>query len=429
MAEELVMPRLSDTMERGTIARWVKQEGDAFTNGDVLAEIETDKALMELNAYDDGVLLKILVPDGGEAELGAPIAITGEAGEEVPAELVAAAPPAAPAPVEVAEATDETTAAPDAPTAAAASAAPAPAAEVRASPIARKLAAEHGIDLRVLAGKGSGPDGRIVKVDVERLIGKVEAEGVGAPSGATPGPMPAPAKPVPAALAGETRIERPSSMLKAIAQRMGEAKGPVPHFYVEAQVDMEKALALRSELNEALAGEAKVSVTDMIVRAAALALLENPDVHRSWVAEGLAYHPHANVGIAVALDEGLIVPVIRQAETKSLVEIAWESQDLAERARAGRLLQDEIEGGTFTVSNLGMFGVTRFMAIINPPEPAILAVGATVETPVVRDGEVVVRPIMTVTLSCDHRATSGAGGAALLQSFCRRLEQPVLLLA
>ncbi len=421
MADELVMPRLSDTMERGTIARWVKQEGDAFKNGDVLAEIETDKALMELNAYDDGVLLKILVPDGGEAELGAPIAITGEAGEEVPADMVAA-PPAPAAPAEAEEGAPAPVAAP--------ARAAAETTELRASPIARKLAAEHGIDLRVLAGKGSGPDGRIVKVDVERLVGKVEAEGVAAPPlQAQRGPTPAPPKHVPAALADEVRIEQPSSMLRAVAQRMGESNGPIPHFYVEAQIDMERALGLRRELNDALEGEAKVSVTDMIVRASALALLEHPDVHRSWVAEGLAYHPHANVGIAVALDEGLIVPVVRHADQKSLVEIATESQDLAERARAGRLKQDEIEGGTFTVSNLGMFGVTRFMAIINPPEPAILAVGATVETPVVRDGEVVVRPIMTVTLSCDHRATSGAGGAALLQSFKRRLEQPVLLLA
>ncbi|MGI9186954.1 MAG: dihydrolipoamide acetyltransferase family protein, partial [Gaiellales bacterium] len=391
MADELVMPRLSDTMERGTIARWVKQEGDAFANGDVLAEIETDKALMELTAYDDGVLLKILVPDGGEAELGAPIAITGEAGEEVPAELLQAA-PAAPA---VAEEAVQTTAASAAP-ASASTGGSAGASEVRASPIARKLATEHGIDLRVLAGKGSGPDGRIVKIDVERLIGKVESEGVAAPPvQAQPGPTPAPPKHVPTALADEVRIEKPSSMLRAIAQRMGESNGPVPHFYVESQIDMGKALELRKELNEALDGAAKVSVTDMIIRASALALLEHPDVHRSWVAEGLAYHPHANVGIAVALDEGLIVPVVRHADQKSLVEIAAESQDLAERARAGRLLQDEIEGGTFTVSNLGMFGVTRFMAIINPPEPAILAVGATVETPVVRDGEVVVRPIMT----------------------------------
>ena len=422
MADELVMPRLSDTMERGTIARWVVKEGDAFQNGDVLAEIETDKALMELSAYDDGVLLKILVPDGGEAELGAPIAVTGEAGEEVPAEMLAAAPAAAP--------TEAATPAGDVPAAAAAPAASAPAAsELRASPIARKLASENGIDLRVLAGKGSGPEGRIVKIDVEKLIGKVGAEGI-APQTAVPkGPTPAPAKPVPAALADETRIEKPSSMLKAIAQRMGESNGPIPHFYVESQIDMEKALELRKDLNTALEGEAKISVTDMIIRASALALLEHPEVHRSWVAEGLAYHSHANVGIAVALDEGLIVPVIRHADEKSLVDIAKASQDLAERARAGRLLQDEIEGGTFTVSNLGMFGVTRFMAIINPPEPAILAVGATVDTPVVRDGEVVVRPIMTVTLSCDHRATSGAGGAALLQSFKKRLEQPVLLLA
>ena len=424
MADELVMPRLSDTMERGTIARWVVKEGDAFKNGDVLAEIETDKALMELSAYDDGVLLKILVPDGAEAELGAPIAVTGEAGEEVPAEMLAAAPAAAP--------TEAATPDGDAPAAAAAAvpAANAPAAsELRASPIARKLASENGIDLRVLAGKGSGPEGRIVKIDVEKLIGKVGAEGIAPQTAAPKGPTPAPAKPVPAALADETRIEKPSSMLKAIAQRMGESNGPIPHFYVESQIDMEKALELRKDLNTALEGEVKISVTDMIIRASALALLEHPEVHRSWVAEGLAYHSHANVGIAVALDEGLIVPVIRHADEKSLVDIAKASQDLAERARAGRLLQDEIEGGTFTVSNLGMFGVTRFMAIINPPEPAILAVGATVDTPVVRDGEVVVRPIMTVTLSCDHRATSGAGGAALLQSFKKRLEQPVLLLA
>jgi pyruvate dehydrogenase E2 component (dihydrolipoamide acetyltransferase) len=422
MADELVMPRLSDTMERGTIARWVVKEGDAFKNGDVLAEIETDKALMELSAYDDGVLLKILVPDGAEAELGAPIAVTGEAGEEVPAEMLSAASAAAPA--------AEAAPAGGAPSSAAAPKTSAPAAsELRASPIARKLASENGIDLRVLAGKGSGPDGRIVKIDVEKLIGKVGAEGIAPQTAAPKGPTPAPAKPVPAALADETRIEKPSSMLKAIAQRMGESNGPIPHFYVESQIDMEKALELRKDLNTALEGEVKISVTDMIIRASALALLEHPEVHRSWVAEGLAYHSHANVGIAVALDEGLIVPVIRHADEKSLVDIAKASQDLAERARAGRLLQDEIEGGTFTVSNLGMFGVTRFMAIINPPEPAILAVGATVDTPVVRDGEVVVRPIMTVTLSCDHRATSGAGGAALLQSFKKRLEQPVLLLA
>ncbi len=418
MADELVMPRLSDTMERGTIARWVKQEGDAFTNGDVLAEIETDKALMELSAYDDGVILKILVPDGGEAELGAPIAITGAAGETVPAEMLQAAPvPVVAAP----EATSEQpAAAPDAAPVAATT-------EVRASPIARKLASENGIDLRVLAGKGSGPDGRIVKVDVERLLGKLAPDGTPAPVAAAAGPTVAAPKHVPSAMVGEVRIEQPSAMLKAIAQRMGESNGPVPHFYVESQIDMEKALQLRKELNDAL--EVKVSVTDMILRASALALLDHPEVHRSWVAEGLAYHAHANIGIAVALDEGLIVPVIRHADQKTLVEIATESQDLATRARAGRLLQAEIEGGTFTVSNLGMMGVTRFLAIINPPEPAILAVGATVETPVVHDGAVVVRPIMIVTLSCDHRATSGAGGAALLQSFKKYLEQPVLLLA
>ena len=348
----------------------------------------------------------------------------GEAGEEVPAELLAA--PAAAAVEPMPESPSESSEAAPASTPAVA-AAPS-STEVRASPTARKLASENGIDLRVLAGKGSGPEGRIVKVDVERLVGKVAPAGGAAPVPAT-GPTPAPAKSVPTALAGEVRIEKPSSMLKAIAQRMGESNGPIPHFYVESKIDMEKALELRKDLNDALAGAVKVSVTDMIIRACALALKDNPDVHRSWVAEGLAYHLHANIGIAVALDEGLIVPVVKHADELSLVEIARASQDLAERARSGRLLQAEIEGGTFTVSNLGMFGVTRFMAIINPPEPAILAVGATVDTPVVRDGEVVVRPIMTVTLSCDHRATSGAGGAQLLQSLKRCLEQPVLLMA
>ena len=424
MSEELTMPRLSDTMEEGRIGRWLKREGDSFREGDIIAEIETDKATMEFQAYDDGTVLRIIVDDGETAALGAPIAIVGEAGEKV--EDVPAEKAAEPEPTE--------TPAPDANVSP--NEAPAPTgngkAEVlRVSPIARRMADAAGLDLRTLAGKGSGPDGRIVKADVERAIGS------GAPATDVPGTAvsPAPAE----TLASGTAVSGPpagdevrelSPMLKAVARRMSESKATVPHFYVTSEIDMTRALALRKELNEALAesGE-KVSVNDLIVRASAQALGLHPQAHRSYVDGRHVYHAHANVGIAVALDDGLIVPVLREADTKSLRTIAVEARDLAERARAGKLRQPEIEGGTFTVSNMGMLGVSAFAAIINPPESAILAVSATIQRPVVRDGAVTVGDIMSVTLSCDHRACSGADGARLLQTVKRHLEAPTLLLA
>jgi pyruvate dehydrogenase E2 component (dihydrolipoamide acetyltransferase) len=425
VSEELTMPRLSDTMEEGRIGRWLKREGDSFREGDIIAEIETDKATMEFQAYDDGTVLRIIVDDGETAALGAPIAIVGEAGEKV--EEAPAEPPAKPEPTET----------------------PAPVANVsaeaapqhgngktevlRVSPIARRMADAAGLDLRTLAGKGSGPDGRIVKADVERALqGETHVPGTAVSptqEQRPPHETAVPGTAVSAPPEGD-EVRELSPMLKAVARRMSESKTTVPHFYVTSEIDMTRALALRKELNEALAdsGE-KVSVNDLIVRASAQALALHPQAHRSYVDGRHVYHAHANVGIAVALDDGLIVPVLREADTKSLRTIAVEARDLAERARAGKLRQPEIEGGTFTVSNMGMLGVSAFAAIINPPESAILAVSATIQRPVVRDGAVTVGDIMSVTLSCDHRACSGADGARLLQTVKRHLEAPTLLLA
>ncbi len=430
MSEELTMPRLSDTMEQGTIGRWLKREGESFREGDVIAEIETDKATMDFQAYEDGTMLKILVGDGESAALGAPIAIVGAEGEEVTVD-------ATPAPAAAEANGDGAAATADAPT----MIVPPPAAEeqaaapaggeagaLRASPIARRMADAAGFDLRTLAGKGTGPDGRIVKADVERALdGAAPAVADAAPAVA---PAPAPTAAA-ASLPGEgDEVRELTPMLKAVARRMGESKATVPHFYVSSEIDMTRALALRAELNEALAdaGE-KVSVNDLIVRACAQALVLHPQAHRSYVDGRHVYHAHAHAGIAVALDDGLIVPVLRDADAKTVRQLAAETRDLVGRAREGQLRQSEIEGGTFTVSNLGMFDVAAFSAIINPPESTILAVSSIVERAVVHDGAVVPRQIMSVTLSCDHRACSGADGARLLQTVKRHLEAPTLLLA
>jgi pyruvate dehydrogenase E2 component (dihydrolipoamide acetyltransferase) len=435
VAEEIVMPRLSDTMERGTIARWLVHEGDAVHEGDVLAEIETDKATMELNAYSDGVLLRILVQDGEAAELGAPIAVVGAEGEDVSGFSAASGNGDAAA----ADGAGETEAAPPAASEAVAAApapdAPAPPAgggTLKASPVARRMASDAGFDLRGLAGKGSGPDGRIVRVDVERALagGASAAPAAAAPPAQAPAsaPAPAPARAAAAPPEADTVIE-PSPMLKAVARRMSESKAQVPHFYLQCEIDMAKALALREELNAELADEGvKLTVNDLIVRACALALRDHPQFHRSWIDGKLYQHGAAHVGVAVALDEGLIVPVIRNADSLPLRELAVVARDLVARARSGSLRQQEIEGGTFSVSNLGMLGITSFQAIINPPEPGILAVGSVVERATGVGGQVVVRPLMTVNLSVDHRAASGADGARLLQTVTRYLEHPLLLL-
>ena len=424
MSEELTMPRLSDTMEQGTIGRWLKREGESFHEGDVIAEIETDKATMDFQAYEDGTMLRILVGDGETAALGAPIAIIGAEGEEVPADAPAAASAngggrdngaAEPAPAAEPEAEAA------APAATATAEARSDGGGLRASPIARRMADAGGLDLRTLAGKGTGPDGRIVKADVERALA----------GGARPAPaVPAAPQAAPPPPDEGDEVRELTPMLKAVARRMAESKATVPHFYVSSEIDMTRALELRAELNAALAdsGE-KVSVNDLIVRACAQSLMQHPQAHRSYVDGHHVYHAHVHVGIAVALDDGLIVPVLRDADTKGVRRLAAETRDLVTRARDGKLRQSEIEGGTFTVSNMGMLDVAAFSAIINPPESTILAVSSTVERAVVRDGAIVARKIMSVTLSCDHRACSGADGARLLQTVKRHLEAPTLLLA
>ena len=423
MAEELVMPRLSDTMERGTIARWLKHEGDTVVAGDVVAEIETDKATMEYQSDIEGVLLRILVGDGEIAELGAPIGLVGAADEDVSGFAAAnGTPPAA---------ADAATAPASAPAAAVAGPAESAVEGIKASPVARRMAQDAGLDLRGLTG--SGPDGRIVRIDIERAISgeTPAAEPTAAePAAAPPSPPPTAAAQAAPSAPSEAESFAPSTMLRAVASRMVASKTQVPHFYLEREIDMQAALAFRAELNAAWEGSGdKLSVNDLVVRACALALQEHPTFHRSWYGDRIVQHSSSHVGVAVALEEGLIVPVVRGADALSLRELSGVSRDLTQRARAGQLHQREIEGGTFTVSNLGMLDVTNFQAVINPPEPGILAVGAAVERPVVRAGEIVIRPVMSVSLSVDHRAASGADGARLLQTIVQLLEHPLGLIA
>ena len=409
---DVVMPQMGVSVSEGTITRWAKNVGETIEADETIVEISTDKVDTEVPAPATGVVKELLAGEGETVPVNTRIAVIdtgggGESdGEPEPATTgsdpnVAAAPPA-PAPQGNGKAE-----------------------VLRVSPIARRMADTAGLDLRSLAGKGSGPDGRIVKADVERAL-----QGATPVPGTDVAPAPEPSPPAVSAPGEGDEVRELSPMLKAVARRMAESKATVPHFYVSSEIDMTRALELRAELNAALAdsGE-KVSVNDLIVRACAQSLMQHPQAHRSYVDGHHVYHAHVHVGIAVALDDGLIVPVLRDADTKSLRQIAVEARDLAERARAGKLRQREIEGGTFTVSNMGMLGVSAFAAIINPPESTILAVSATIQRPVVRDGAVAVGDIMSVTLSCDHRACSGADGARLLQTVKRHLEAPTLLLA
>jgi pyruvate dehydrogenase E2 component (dihydrolipoamide acetyltransferase) len=441
---EILMPRLSDTMEEGVVSSWHKKPGDKVAVGDALVDIETDKALMEYEAYEDGVLGEILVPEGGTAAIGTPIAVLVTDG--------AAPPPRPPAePAEPAEPAASATAVP----AASATAVPAEAPAVNAtgapvgteprpataaaptngrsrppsSPLARRIARENDIDLATLTG--SGPGGRIVRADVEAaaLGAAVTAAPPSAPPAAPPIPQPA----VPAAGATETQdpdTERVplSRIRKVTARRLAESMRTAPHFYLTRVVDVEELLAFRKTLNTALA-PAKVSVNDLIVKACATALRANPVLNVSFTEDYLLVHKRVHVGVAVALDEGLVVPVIRDADRKSVSAIGAETRELAERAREQRLTPQEMSGGTFTVSNLGMFGVDAFTAVINPPEAAILAVGATRKDVVFRDGEMVPRDRMTLTLSIDHRACDGATGARFLGELADLLENPLRIVA
>jgi len=435
---KVVMPKLSDAMETGKIIKWLKKEGDRIAGGDILAEVETDKADVEMEAFGAGVLRKILVPAGESAAIGALIGVIAEPGDDIAAVVAsapastgsgtgAAAPKAVPSAVPAPRPAPVTPApAPVAPAArpAAAVGAPAPVpagirqgsqgGRVKASPLAKKIAAQAGVDLRLI--QGSGPGGRIIRRDVE-------AAGSGAGAAAA---MAAAVRP--AAIAGAEFEDVPLTQIRAaIARRMPLSKGPVPHFYVSSEVAMDRAWELREELN-ALEGQPKISVNDFVIRACALALLKHPGVNASLQGDAIRVYHRAHIGVAVALDEGLITPVLRDCHAKPLAQIAVEARDLVERARNRKLRAPELSGATFSISNLGMFDVAEFSAIINPPEGAILAVGSVRRVPVVEESGLGVGRRMMLTISCDHRVMDGAMGARFLQDVKRLLEEPLRLL-
>lgn len=410
---------MSDTMQEGNIVSWLKKEGDAVETGDTLAEVETDKATMELDSSADGILLHIAVKEG-PVPIDGVIAIIGKKGEDWKAALQAAENGAAPA-----------SAQPAPPPATSQTPAPSPAApavqdedkRVKASPLARSLARETGVDISSVAG--SGDQGRIVKRDVEALISTQQA----APAPATtPAPETAPAVAAFSFMAGGANFEEKpvSQMRKTIARRLGESKFTAPHFYLTIELNMEKATRLRERLNEV--APVKISFNDLVIKAAAAALRQHPAVNSSWLGDKIRYNKDINVGVAVAVEDGLLVPVIRYADMKSLSQINTEVKTLAGKAKERKLSTEEMTGNTFTISNLGMFGIEEFTAIINPPDACILAVGGIIEKPIVQNGQIVVGHMMRVTLSCDHRVVDGATGAQFLQTFKAILEDPIRLL-
>ena len=443
MAQILGLPKLSPTMEEGVLVRWTKKEGDKVSPGDLVAEVETDKANMDFNIEDSGTILKLLVKEGDTVKLGAPVMILGKPGEDTSAleaqaksggangaaaakPAPAAAPAAKPAPAPAAKPAPAPAVRP-APAPAAKATASASDGKLLASPLAKTLAIELGIDLRTLTG--SGPGGRIVERDV-----KAAAEG---------GAKPAAKRPVAAEVEPETALAvrharqmvpdsdadyediPASNMRKRIAARLTEAKRDVPHFYLMRKLDAAPLLGFRQRLNDLLGDRGKVSVNDLIIKAVALALRRVPECNASWAGESIHRHNRVHVGVAVAIEDGLVTPVVRDADQKGIGAIAAEVKDLAERAKEKKLKGHEITGSTFTVSNLGMFGIERFTAIINPPEGGILAVGTTVDEPVVdKGGAIVAGKRMTVTMSCDHRVIDGALGARWLQAFAELFEKP-----
>lgn len=426
-------------MEEGVLAAWLVEEGTSISAGDVVAQVETDKATMDLEVYDDGVLLKRVIGEGDAVPIGGLIAILGQEGEDISGILAkyggdgAAAPAPAPAAQEAAPAPAAEEPAP-APVAAPAPApAPAPVVQggrVKASPLARKMASEKGIDLATVAG--SGPEGRIIKRDVEAATGGTVAPAAqpAAPV-QTPRPQVEPAAPA-VAPGGSYEAVRISQMRKTIARRLAESKFTNPHFYLTADIDMQEAVSFRAKLNEKAEARdlSKVSFNDLVTKACALALRQHPWVNASWMeAEGeIRLHKDVHMAIAVSVDEGLITPVIRHADRKGLTELASETRELAGKARNRELQPEDWSGSTFSTSNLGMFGIDEFTAIINPPNACILAIGSIRDVPVVRDGMVVPGKQMKVTLSCDHRVVDGVAGAEFLKTVRGYLEDPVTML-
>ena len=441
MITKVLMPKLSDAMETGKVIKWLKKEGDAVKGGDVIAEIETDKANVEIEAFGGGVLRKIVVGEGGQVPVGDMIGVIADPADDIGSVATAPSPrPAAPSPAPSAApapakpdplpAMESYKSAPATnavvPMSATPTQTPGRDGRVKASPLARKVAAQSGVDLRLL--QGTGPGGRIVRRDVETAAAAPRP--AVAPAAASPAAAAAPSRPqfvIPQRSEAEYEDKPLSPMRAIIAKRMPLSKAPVPHFYVTSEASMDRAWALRAELN-GLEGQPKVSVTDMVIKACALALLKNPGVNAQLQGQSLRVFHRAHIGIAVALDEGLITPVLRDCDVKPLAQIAVEARDLAERARGGKLRAQEFSGATFSVSNLGMYDVEEFSAIINPPEGAILAVGSVLEKPVAEGGQVRVGRRMKMTISCDHRVMDGAMGARFLQDVKRLLEEPLRLL-
>ena len=429
MATNILMPALSPTMTEGTLSRWLKKEGENVRAGDVIAEIETDKATMEVEAVDEGVLGKILVIDGTEGvKVNEPIAILVDQGEAVPASAPTTkpspAPPSTPAPEPVAKAEP-----------------PRPAPEkaqqsgnghdaggerIFVSPLARRMAKQAGLELTAL--KGSGPNGRIVKADIEAALRK------GAPP--TPQPAAAPtAAPVArpsAPIAAPHTLVPHSSIRRVIARRLTEAKSTIPHFYVSMDVEIDALIKLMNDLNAKSPKEGPdaylITINDLVIKASAITLRRVPTVNAAWTDEGMALFDDVDISIAVAIPDGLITPIVRRADQKGLATISREMKDLAGRARTGKLKPEEFQGGGFSISNMGMFGVTEFAAIINPPQSAILAVAAGQKRPVVKNDSLSIATVMTVTLSVDHRVVDGALGARWLREFKRIVEDPLSLL-
>ena len=421
MASRVVMPKLSDTMEEGRILRWLKKEGDAVETGQALAEVETDKATVEMEAYANGTVRKLITPEGQFVKIGGLIAIIGDPGEDVSALLPAAGgPPAALTPGPAPEAAASPAAAKP-PLEAPPLAAAAPTGRaLKASPLALRMAAEAGLDVGRL--QGTGPQGRIIKRDVEAALTQAPA--------AAPARQAAPQRArslslVAAREAGpESQDVELSPVRRTIAKRLVQSKGPVPHFYLTIDVAMERVWDAYRALRDQ---KSTISINDIIVKAAALALRQHPELNASFAGDHVKVYSRVHIGVAVALEDGLITPVLRDADLKPLEEISEEARSLAERARAKKLQPSEYTGATFSISNLGMMGIEEFSAIINPPEAAILAVGAVRQVPVVVDGALAVGWRMTVTLSVDHRVADGASGARFLQTLRKFLEHPLLM--
>jgi len=421
MATKMLMPKLSDTMEEGVILKWRKKEGEKVKAGEIIADIQSDKADMEQEAYDSGVILKIFPKEGDGVKVGAPLVIIGKEGEDITALLAekimavsSPVPKSEPTPSVAAPSKQETVLSEPAKVASAVTngdfrlrleADSGGQARIKASPLAKKIAQENNINLSSIFG--SGPQGRIVRADVQAMIGKVPS---------VPHKVLAPL---------ETKEIPLSLMRKTIAKRLLESKVTVPHFYLTVEINMKRAIDFRASLNE-ITGT-KISYNDIVVKGVAFALRENPTANSSFAGDKIIQHGNIDISIAVATDDGLITPVLRNADSKSIAGISAEVKELTKKARERKLKPEEFTNGTFTISNLGMYDVENFAAIINPPEGAILAIGSIVEKPVVENGQIVVGHTMKVTLSCDHRVVDGAVGAQFLQSFKKIMENPLTL--